>query len=127
MSARGPDVFNPACPSRAVLETLAEKWSLLLLHRLGDGPRRPSELRRSVGGISEKMLAQTLRRLERNGFVARRDFGEVPPRVEYALTPLGDSLAGVARELDRWVERHLREILAAQGAYDRGRGAAQGD
>ncbi len=127
MSACRPDVFNPACPSRAVLETLAEKWSLLLLHRLGEGPRRPSELRRSVGGISEKMLAQTLRRLERNGFVARRDFGEVPPRVEYALTPLGGSLSGVARDLDRWVERNLGEIVAAQGAYDRERGAPRAD
>lgn len=127
MSAPRPDVFDAACPSRAVLETLAEKWSLLLLHRLAEGPLRPSELRRAVGGISEKMLVQTLRRLERNGFVTRRDFAQVPPRVEYALTPLGGSLAGVARDLDRWVERHFGEIAAAQSAYDRARPAAPGD
>lgn len=86
MSAPRADVFSARCPSRAVLEQLAGKWSLLLLHRLATGPRRPSELRRAVGGISEKMLVQTLRGLERNGFVARRNYAEVPPRVEYALT-----------------------------------------
>jgi DNA-binding HxlR family transcriptional regulator len=99
-----------------MLEALAEKWALLPLLRLGEGPRRPSGLRPSVGGISEKMLARTLRPLERDDFVARRDFGEAPPRVDYALTPLGGSLAGVARIFDRWVEEHLFEIIAVQGA-----------
>lgn len=127
MSAPRADVFNLRCPSRAVLEQLAGKWSLLLLHRLGEGPRRPSELRRAVGGISEKMLVQTLRGLERNGFVSRRNFAEVPPRVEYALTPLGHALAERAAAFDGWLESHVGEIIAAQRAYDRAHRGAVAD
>ena len=73
------DVFNPGCPARGVLEVLAEKWALLLIHTLAAGPARTSQLRRRVGGISEKMLVQTLRRLERNGFVARRSSNKCRP------------------------------------------------
>jgi DNA-binding HxlR family transcriptional regulator len=112
------DVFNAGCPSRRILELLAEKWALLLVHALATGPARTAELRRRVGGISEKMLIQTLRRLERSGFVARRAYPKVPPRVEYALTPLGTSLSEPITTLDRWVERHLAEIDAAQRAFD---------
>jgi DNA-binding HxlR family transcriptional regulator len=113
------NVFNAACPARAVLEVLAEKWALLLIHRLAAGPARTSELRRKIGGISEKMLIQTLRRLERNGFVARQAHAEVPPRVEYSLTPLGASLSGPITLLDQWVEGNLRHIAAAQREFDR--------
>lgn len=113
------NVFNASCPARAVLEVLAEKWALLLVHRLARGPARTSELRRQIGGISEKMLIQTLRRLERSGFVARRAYSEVPPRVEYSLTPLGASLSGPITLLDRWVEQHLPDITVAQDAFDR--------
>ena len=113
------NVFDPGCPSRAVLEVLAEKWALLLIHMLAGGPARTAQLRRRVGGISEKMLIQTLRRLERNGFVARRAYAEVPPRVEYSLTELGASLSGPITTLDRWVERHLQDIAIAQGEFDR--------
>ena len=113
------NVFDPGCPSRAVLEALAEKWALLLVHVLADGPARTAQLRRRVGGISEKMLIQTLRRLERNGFVARRAFAEVPPRVEYSLTTLGASLSEPITALDRWVERHIRDIDIARREFDR--------
>ena len=113
------DVFDAGCPARAVLDVLAEKWALLLVHRLARGPARTSELRRQIGGISEKMLIQTLRRLERNGFVARQAYPEVPPRVEYSLTPLGASLSGPITLLDRWVEQHLQDITAAKQAFDR--------
>ena len=113
------DVFNAGCPARAVLDVLAEKWALLLVHRLARGPARTSELRRQIGGISEKMLIQTLRRLERNGFVARQAYPEVPPRVEYSLTPLGASLSGPITLLDRWVEQHLQDITAAKLEFDR--------
>jgi DNA-binding HxlR family transcriptional regulator len=112
------DVFNAGCPSRTILELLAEKWALLLVHALASGPARTAALRRRVGGISEKMLIQTLRRLERNGFVARRAYPEVPPRVEYALTPLGASLSEPITTLDRWVERNLPAIDAARRAFD---------
>ena len=111
-------VFRRNCPSRTVLETLAEKWALMLMHILADGPRRTSQLRRAIEGVSEKMLIQTLRRLERNGFVARRAYNEVPPRVEYSLTPLGRSLGETIRPLDFWIERHLSEVMRAQVAFD---------
>jgi DNA-binding HxlR family transcriptional regulator len=117
-SGREGNVFDPCCPARAVLEVLAEKWALLLVHMLANGPARTSELRRRIGGISDKMLIQTLRRLERNGFVERRAFPEVPPRVEYSLTALGASLSEPITTLDRWVERHLPDIDFAQRAFD---------
>jgi DNA-binding HxlR family transcriptional regulator len=113
------DVFNPSCPSRGVLEMLAEKWALLVIHMLAEGPARTAELRRRVGGVSEKMLIQTLRRLERSGFVARHAFPEVPPRVEYSLTALGRSLSEPITALDAWVESHLAKVVAAQDAFDR--------
>jgi DNA-binding HxlR family transcriptional regulator len=113
------NVFDPACPARAVLEVLAEKWALLLVHMLANGPARTAQLRRRIGGISDKMLIQTLRRLERNGFVERRAFPEVPPRVEYSLTALGASLSEPITTLDRWVERHLQDIGVAQRQFDR--------
>lgn len=112
------NVFNAHCPARAVLELLAEKWALLLIHMLSRGPARTSELRRQIGGISEKMLIQTLRRLERNGFITRQAYPEVPPRVEYALTPLGASLSGPIKQLDQWVERNLPDVAAAQREFD---------
>jgi len=114
-----PDVLNAQCPSRPILELLAEKWALLIVHTLAAGPLRTSQLRRTVGGISEKMLIQTLRRLEQHGFVLRRAFAEVPPRVEYELTPLGASLSEPIRALDTWVERHLDEVEAARSAFER--------
>lgn len=113
------NVFSAQCQARAVLEVLAEKWALLLVHRLARGPARTSELRRQIGGISEKMLIQTLRRLERNGFVERQAYPEVPPRVEYRLTPLGASLSGPITILDHWVEQNLPQVAAAQRAFDR--------
>jgi len=112
------NVFDADCPARAVLEVLAEKWALLLIHMLANGPARTAELRRRIGGISDKMLIQTLRRLERSGFVARHAFPEVPPRVEYSLTELGRSLSEPITTLDRWVERHLPEIDLAQRQFD---------
>lgn len=116
-SARG-NVFSADCASRAILETLAEKWSLLILHALIDGPARTSELRRRIGGVSEKMLIQSLRRLERNGFVARASFPQVPPRVEYRLTGIGRSLAATVGALDAWIEENMAAVRAAQHAYD---------
>src|SRR5829696_1940189 len=112
------NVLNAGCPARGVLEVLAEKWALLLLHTLAAGPARTAELRRRVGGISEKMLIQTLRRLQRNGLVARRAYHQVPPRVEYSLTELGISLSGPITTLNRWVERNLMAIVVARNSFD---------
>lgn len=117
--ARPGNVFSGACPARHVLAVIADKWSLLLIHALArGGTLRTAELRRRVEGISEKMLIQTIRRLERFGLVARQAYAEVPPRVEYSLTPLGHSLSEPIRAIDHWVERNVAEIARAQQAFD---------
>jgi DNA-binding HxlR family transcriptional regulator len=109
-----PNVFSAACPSRRVLAVLAEKWTLLIVSQLADGPMRTAEIRRRVDGVSEKMLIQTLRKLEGFGLISRRSYPEVPPRVEYRLTPLGRSLARLTRLFSRWVERNVANLLEAE-------------
>jgi DNA-binding HxlR family transcriptional regulator len=104
------NVFHADCPARNFLDILAEKWVLLTIHSLKSGPARPGELRRKIEGISEKMLTQTLRRLQEFGIVERRSYAEVPPRVEYWLSPLGMSLSEIVLTLDRWVESNVGEI-----------------
>ena len=108
------NVYSSACPSRRVMAVLAEKWTLLIVAQLADGPKRTAEIRRCVDGISEKMLIQTLRKLEGFGLVSRRSYPEVPPRVEYRLTTLGRSLARLARLFGRWVERNVQTLLRAE-------------
>ncbi len=120
---RAGDVFEPACPARSVLDILADKWPLLLIHTLASGPARTGELRRRIGDISEKMLIQTLRQLERSGFVSRCAHPEVPPRVEYTLTPLGASLSVPIKALDGWVEQNIVAVASAQRQYDERRRA----
>jgi len=105
------DVMNEACPSRAVLDRIADKWTALVIHALGDGTLRYGELQRRVGGISQKMLTQTLRSLEEDGLVDRRVFPVVPPMVEYTLTPLGRSLQEPLSAICNWAERHLPKML----------------
>lgn len=112
------DVFIADCPARAILDVLAGKWALLLIHALIEGPARTSELRRRVGGISEKMLIQTLRLLERHGLVRRHSYAEVPPRVEYSLDELGISLSELVSAFDGWVEQHADEIDRARRSFD---------
>jgi len=109
-----PNVFNARCPSRRVLSLLAEKWTLLVVSQLARGPMRTAEIRRSVDGVSEKMLIQTLRKLENFRLVSRRSYPEVPPRVEYRLTPLGRSLARLTGLFGRWVERNVVSLLKAE-------------
>ena len=118
-AARGKapaDPWSDSCPSRDVLGLLASKWVALLIPLLRKGPRRNGELMRSIAGVSQKMLTQTLRDLERHGLIARRDYAEVPPRVEYALTPLGDSLAKTIVALDDWVIRNYSALAKAVAA-----------
>ena len=109
-----PDAFLAACPSRAVLTRLAEKWTMLTIAALGEGPMRFGVLRRRVEGVSQKMLTQTLRKLEADGLVLRRAYDEMPPRVEYALTPRGRSLVPLIDAIKRWTETHFEEITEAQ-------------
>ncbi|NOU07339.1 MAG: helix-turn-helix transcriptional regulator [Hyphomicrobiaceae bacterium] len=112
------NVYAEACPSRAVLALVADKWTLLIMPALRQGPMRNSDLMRRIGGISQKMLTQTLRELERNGLVVRVDHNEVPPRVDYALTPLGRSLAEAIRKLDAWCEAHIDQVEMARQSFD---------
>jgi DNA-binding HxlR family transcriptional regulator len=112
-SAFPDQVFSRDCPTRIVLDHVMSKWAPLVLAALSDGePLRWSELRRRAEGVSEKMLAQTLRTLEQDGLVRRDARPVVPPHVEYALTPLGEGLVGRLVPLMTWVAEHADEILA---------------
>lgn len=106
------------CISRAVLTHLASKWAPLVLRQLLPADRRYSELRAAIGGISEKMLAHTLRELERDGLISRTSFPVVPPHVVYALTPLGRECAEHVAVLLGWIETHVRDLRTAQQTYD---------
>lgn len=103
--------YNMDCPSRDVLALIGGKWAILVLCCLQQGPVRTGVLMRMVGGISQKMLTQTLRDLERDGFVDRISHPEVPPRVEYRLTDLGRSLSALARSMEQWVVANYPAIL----------------
>jgi DNA-binding HxlR family transcriptional regulator len=111
---RKVDVLNPSCPSRQVLDRIGEKWTTLVIRVLDGGTLRYSDLQRRIGGVSQKMLTQTLRGLERDGLVARHVYPVVPPRVEYSLTPLGRTLVEPLDAICRWAERHLPEMLQAR-------------
>ena len=112
------DVMAPACPTRQVVSTLGDKWSLLVLSALeSGGTLRFSQLQRTVVGITQKMLTQTLRQLERDGIVSRTVFPTIPPRVDYTLTDLGRSLSGVIAELRTWAYAHMDDIESAREEY----------
>ncbi len=102
-----------------VLQRVGDKWAVLVVSRLGCGPRRFNELRNIVGGISQKMLTTTLRSLERDGFVTRTMHATIPPRVDYALTPLGFDLLGPVSALSEWARENIDRIEAARTAFDR--------
>ena len=112
--------YTPAnCTAREILARIGDKWSVYVMHVLGDGGTlRFNEVRDQVDGISQRMLTVTLRHLERDGLVARRVFPEVPPRVEYSLTPLGATLRQLVRGLVAWSDAHLGEVDAARATYD---------
>ena len=112
------DLFDPDCPTRLVLDRIGDKWTVLVVLLLSDGPMRFSELRSRLGRVAPKVLTQTLRRMERDGLVTREIFAEVPPRVEYALTGLGQSLIEPIAVIGDWAEVNVDRITAAQAAYD---------
>lgn len=114
----GWDCYNSACPSRLVLNRLADKWALLILGSLAGGPVRFNALRRQIDGVSQKMLSQTLKNLERDGLICRRAYATVPVTVEYAMTELGATLAQTIQTLRLWTATHMEDILASQSAYD---------
>jgi DNA-binding HxlR family transcriptional regulator len=106
------------CPSRLILEHVTSRWGVLVLATLLNRSYRFSELRREVGGVSEKMLAQTLQTLERDGFVHRDAKPVIPPRVDYSLTGLGREAAEQVWGLARWTEKRTGDVLAARAVYD---------
>jgi DNA-binding HxlR family transcriptional regulator len=106
------------CEVRQILDRIADKWSLLAIALLEGRTLRFNELRREIDGISQRMLTVTLRQLERDGLVTRTVYPVVPPRVEYALTPLGRTLHSTIQALVTWTETHQDEVVAARAAYD---------
>ncbi|MFH8625446.1 winged helix-turn-helix transcriptional regulator [Streptomyces vietnamensis] len=123
--SKPPNVNEPMCPSRLVLEHVTSRWGVLVLAALLERSYRFSELRRAIGGVSEKMLAQTLQTLERDGFVHRDAKPVIPPRVDYSLTPLGEGAARQVWELARWTEQQVGAVEAARVRYDTVRTASQ--
>ena len=105
-------VLDAQCPSRLVLDRIADKWTALIIQVLAHGTQRYAGLQREIGGISQKMLTQTLRSLERDGLVRRTVHPVVPPKVEYSLTRLGRTLIEPLNGLCRWSEKHLAELQA---------------
>lgn len=112
------DIWDPACPSRAVLDLIADKWTVIIIYALADGTLRYRQLQDKVGGITQKVLTSTLRQLERDGLIARKVYPVVPPKVEYSLTKLGGTLVDMLVMLTKWSERHLPEVKEAQKQYD---------
>ena len=102
--------MDPECPSRTVLDRIADKWTALIIHVLADGTKRHNELRRQIAGVSQKMLTQTLRNLENDGLVERKIYPVVPPKVEYSLTEFGTTLAKALRPLCVWGTQHMSEV-----------------
>ena len=111
---RRGEVFAVQCPSREILKHVTSRWGVLVLVALREGTHRFSELRRKVGEVSEKMLAQTLQQLEQDGFINRVSHPVVPPHVEYSLTPLGDGVGQQVEALTDWIEINLPQIMQAQ-------------
>jgi DNA-binding HxlR family transcriptional regulator len=121
------DPYGADCPTRLILDRIADKWTVLVVGRLATGTKRFGELRRTIGGISQKSLTATLRALERDGLVARRVYASVPPKVEYSLTPLGLTVVDLLASIRGWAETHVEQVLVAQGAYDGSAREAEGD
>ena len=112
-----PGDDTSACPIRDVLDCIGDRWSLLTLTTLAGGTLRFTELKRAIGDISQRMLAQTLRTLEREGYVSRKVYATIPPKVEYRLTALGQSLLGELSPLVAWAERNREKVRQSRRAY----------
>lgn len=115
---RNGNLFSDKCPSRDVLKHVTSRWGVLILVALQDGTHRFSDLRRKMGGVSEKMLAQTLQWLEADGFVDRKSYPVVPPHVEYTLTTMGHEIADKVAALADWIEENLPQVMASREKRD---------
>jgi len=112
------DVFDESCEGHQALEKIANKWTILIIYALTQGTKRYGELKQQIQGISPKMLVQNLRNLERCGLVERKVYPVVPPKVDYSLTPLGESLVEPLAIFGEWAYRHIDEVKAACSSYD---------
>ncbi len=112
------NVYNKSCPTRMVLNRVADKWTVLVVGALAPETKRFGQLRRELDGISQKMLTQTLRGMERDGLVNRKVYPTVPPKVEYSLTELGCTLVSLLNDIRIWSERNIEKIIQAQAEYD---------
>ncbi|MWC28851.1 winged helix-turn-helix transcriptional regulator [Paenibacillus sp. MMS18-CY102] len=115
---REPDISLTACSYSHVLDIISNKWTALVIYALEDGTIRYGEINRRIEGISQKMLTQTLKQLERDGLVSRKVTPSVPPVVDYTLTRLGESLIPYMKQLTEWASAHLAEVQHARAAYD---------
>jgi DNA-binding HxlR family transcriptional regulator len=115
---RTPNAYSADCPTRQILDRVGDKWAVLILLLLRNQTKRFNQLRRAIEGISQKMLSQVLKSLERDGLIRRRVIPTVPVTVEYSMTPLGATLAEAVDPLRDWAEQNLKEVLAAQRRYD---------
>ncbi|PZF56483.1 transcriptional regulator [Curtobacterium sp. MCSS17_008] len=118
MSALEYSPYASDCPSRQLLDRIGDRWSVLTIGSLVDGPQRYSVIVNRVQGVSQKMLTQTLRALERDGLVTRTVFPEIPPHVEYELTDRGRSLRAVLEPLEDWATSHMADVQDSRDAYD---------
>lgn len=114
MDSAPVNVLDQECAARLTLELIADKWTVLIVYALANGTRRYSELQKLVEGVTHKMLTQTLRRLETDGILTRTVFPVIPPRVEYTLTPLGETLIAPLSALCAWAEAHYHEVEQAR-------------
>ncbi|RFB87545.1 MarR family transcriptional regulator [Rhizobium leguminosarum bv. trifolii] len=126
MLALEPRCFSSDCPSRALFDQVADKWSMMVLVALNDSPQRFNAIRRRLEGVTQKALTQCLRRMERNGLIAREVISLSPVAVQYQVTALGRSLQEPLRELHRWTLVKLPEVVAARETFDATAGAAPG-
>lgn len=111
---RPPDIFDRSCPSRTIIDLIGSRWSMLIVCALREGSVRANELIRRVDGISQKMFTQTIREMEHSGLVHRQSYPEVPPRVEYSLTPLGVDLSRLVHQMEKWVLKNYNPIMNAR-------------
>ncbi|GHC77412.1 winged helix-turn-helix transcriptional regulator [Streptomyces flavofungini] len=112
------DAYLAECPARHLLDRISNKWVSLIVNALAEGPQRYSDLARRLASVSQKMLTQSLRNLERDGLLTRTVTPSVPVRVDYSLTPLGESLVPLMRAIKAWAEENMDEVLGARAEYD---------
>lgn len=118
VTVRLPEDVDPSCPVRSILDRVGDKWTALVISHLAAGPLRFTEIKRRVSGISQRMLTETVRGLERDGVLLRTVYASIPPKVEYSLTRLGVSLVDPVQVLVGWALDHREEIVAARARFE---------